>query len=116
MASVAISLLPPALLKRQARRELERAILEIRSAGFGEDDIRAHENELRRVTGALATPRLNADVEVPLTQRESEAKCFNRSYSSMTCPLHRSRCGTIPGSSIRPRRNRPPLTDLPYFH
>ncbi|MCA9197438.1 MAG: response regulator transcription factor [Pirellulaceae bacterium] len=28
--------------------------------------------ELRRVTGALATPRLNQDVEVPLTQRESE--------------------------------------------
>ena len=28
--------------------------------------------ELRRVTGALATPRLNAEVEVPLTQRESE--------------------------------------------
>jgi DNA-binding NarL/FixJ family response regulator len=28
--------------------------------------------ELRRVTGALATPRLNADVEVPLTRRESE--------------------------------------------
>ena len=29
-------------------------------------------DELRRVTGALATPRLNADVEAPLTQRESE--------------------------------------------
>jgi DNA-binding NarL/FixJ family response regulator len=28
--------------------------------------------ELRRVTGALATPRLSGDVEVPLTQRESE--------------------------------------------
>ncbi len=28
--------------------------------------------ELRRVTGALATPRLTADVEVPLTRRESE--------------------------------------------
>lgn len=28
--------------------------------------------ELRRVSGALATPRLNSDVEVPLTQRESE--------------------------------------------
>lgn len=28
--------------------------------------------ELRRVTGALATPRLTADIEVPLTQRESE--------------------------------------------
>lgn len=29
-------------------------------------------DELRRVTGALATPRVTADVEVPLTQRESE--------------------------------------------
>lgn len=28
--------------------------------------------ELRRVTGALATPRIVSDVEVPLTQRESE--------------------------------------------
>ena len=28
--------------------------------------------ELRRVTGALSTPRLNSDVDVPLTQRESE--------------------------------------------
>ena len=29
-------------------------------------------DELRRVTGALATPRLTADVEVPLTKREGE--------------------------------------------
>jgi DNA-binding NarL/FixJ family response regulator len=29
-------------------------------------------DELRRVSGALATPRLNADVDVALTQRESE--------------------------------------------
>ena len=28
--------------------------------------------ELRRVTGALTTPRLSADIEVPLTQRENE--------------------------------------------
>lgn len=28
--------------------------------------------ELRRVTGALATPRLSDDIEVPLTKRESE--------------------------------------------
>jgi len=28
--------------------------------------------ELRRVTGALAIPRLSQDIEVPLTQRESE--------------------------------------------
>lgn len=29
-------------------------------------------DELRRVTGALATPRVGGDVDVPLTQRESE--------------------------------------------
>jgi DNA-binding NarL/FixJ family response regulator len=29
-------------------------------------------DELRRVTGALATPRLASDVDVPLTKRESE--------------------------------------------
>ena len=29
-------------------------------------------NELRRVTGALATPRPGVDLEVPLTQRELE--------------------------------------------
>ena len=29
-------------------------------------------DELRRVSGALATPRVSADIEVPLTKRESE--------------------------------------------
>jgi DNA-binding NarL/FixJ family response regulator len=42
----------------------------IRKASVGESAWTR--DELRRVTGALATPRLNADVEVPLTQRESE--------------------------------------------
>ena len=42
----------------------------LRKAAAGESTWRRE--ELRRVTGALATPRLNADVEVPLTQRESE--------------------------------------------
>jgi DNA-binding NarL/FixJ family response regulator len=42
----------------------------IRSAATGESAWTRE--ELRRVTGALATPRLTADVEVPLTQRESE--------------------------------------------
>jgi trigger factor len=40
--------LPPALLKRQSRRELERAVLELRRSGFPENEIRAHENELRQ--------------------------------------------------------------------
>ena len=55
------------LLKGCTRDELINAI---RVAAAGESAWTR--DELRRVTGALATPRLTADVEVPLTQRESE--------------------------------------------
>jgi len=44
--------LPPELLRRQSRRELQRAVLELRRAGFSEDEIRAHENELRQNSAA----------------------------------------------------------------
>lgn len=40
--------LPPELLKRQTHRELHRAVLELQRSGFSEDEIRAHENELRQ--------------------------------------------------------------------
>ncbi len=40
--------LPPALLKRQSARELERAVMEMRRSGFSEAEIRARENELRQ--------------------------------------------------------------------
>ncbi len=55
------------LLKGCSREELIGAI---KKAAAGESVWTR--DELRRVTGALATPRLAADVEVPLTQRESE--------------------------------------------
>lgn len=55
------------LLKGCSRDDLIKAI---KSAAAGESAWTR--DELRRVTGALATPRLAADVEVPLTQRESE--------------------------------------------
>lgn len=42
--------LPPDLLKRQARRELERAVLELQSSGFSQAQIQAHANELRQNT------------------------------------------------------------------
>ncbi|MCE5269627.1 MAG: response regulator transcription factor [Planctomycetaceae bacterium] len=55
------------LLKGCTREQLVECI---RKAAAGESAWTRE--ELRRVTGALATPRLTADVEVPLTQRESE--------------------------------------------
>jgi DNA-binding NarL/FixJ family response regulator len=48
----------------------ERLIESIETAARGESAW--SREELRRVTGALATPRVVSDVEVPLTQRESE--------------------------------------------
>jgi DNA-binding NarL/FixJ family response regulator len=55
------------LLKDCTRDELVNAIRKAaaRETVFTRD-------ELRRVTGALATPRMTADIEVPLTQREGE--------------------------------------------
>ncbi len=55
------------LLKGASREEL---LAGIRKAASGENAW--SREELRRITGALATPRLAADVDVPLTQRESE--------------------------------------------
>jgi DNA-binding NarL/FixJ family response regulator len=55
------------LLKGATRDEL---LASLRKVASGEDSWTR--DELRRVTGALATPRMVADVEVPLTQRESE--------------------------------------------
>lgn len=40
--------LPPELLDRQSQREMDRAILELRSTGFGENYIAAFENDLRQ--------------------------------------------------------------------
>jgi DNA-binding NarL/FixJ family response regulator len=48
----------------------ERLVEALQTAAAGESAWTRE--ELRRVTGALATPRLSQDIEVPLTQRESE--------------------------------------------
>ena len=55
------------VLKSAPRERLHEALL---TAASGESAWTRE--ELRRVTGALATPRLSQDIEVPLTQRESE--------------------------------------------
>ncbi len=40
--------LPPDLLRRQYRREMDRFVLELRSAGFSDEVIRGHENQIRQ--------------------------------------------------------------------
>jgi trigger factor len=48
--------LPPEMLRRQATRELQRSVLELRRNGYSEAEIRAHENELRQ-NSAVETAR-----------------------------------------------------------
>jgi trigger factor len=40
--------LPPDLLRRQGRREVQRAIMELQRSGFSDDEIKTRENELRQ--------------------------------------------------------------------
>jgi trigger factor len=50
--------LPPGLLKRQSVRELERAVMELRRAGFSEAEIRMRQNELRQNSAASTAKAL----------------------------------------------------------
>lgn len=50
--------LPPGLLKKQSVRELERSVMELRRAGFGEAEIRARENQLRQNSAASTAKSL----------------------------------------------------------
>ena len=50
--------LPPGLLQRQSARELERAVLELRRAGFSDAEIRTRENELRQNSSATTATAL----------------------------------------------------------
>ncbi len=40
--------LPPAMLRRQSHRELQRAAMELQRSGFSDEEIHAHENALRQ--------------------------------------------------------------------
>jgi trigger factor len=48
--------LPPELLRRQSRRELDRAVLELRRNGFSDAEINAYQNDLRQ-NSAVSTAR-----------------------------------------------------------
>jgi len=50
--------LPPELLRRQSRRELERAVLELRRNGFTDAEIQAYENDLRQNSAASTAKAL----------------------------------------------------------
>jgi trigger factor len=75
--------LPPALLQRQSRRELERAVMELQRSGFSDQEIQSHENALRQnsmVSTAKALKehfileRIAEDEEIDAGEEDYEAE------------------------------------------
>ncbi len=73
--------LPQGLLQRQARRELQRAVLELQRSGFNDDEIRAHENALRQNSMASTAralkehfilERIAEDEEIDVSEQDYE--------------------------------------------
>jgi len=72
--------LPPDLLQRQSRRELERAVLELRRSGFGEDEIRAHENALRQNSFATTARALKEHFILERIAEDQEIEVDEEDY------------------------------------
>ncbi len=68
--------LPPELLRRQSRRELERAVLELRRNGFTDAEIQAYENDLRQNSAASTAKALK---EHFILERLAEDQAFEAS-------------------------------------
>lgn len=87
--------LPPGLLKRQSARELERAVMELRRAGFSEAEIRARENQLQQNSAASTTKglkehfileRIAEDEDIEAEEGDFEKEIFLMAMQSGESP------------------------------
>jgi len=73
--------LPKEMLERQSRRELQRAVMELRRAGFNDDEIRAHENELRQNSMASTAQALKEHFILERIAEEEEIDVEEEDYA-----------------------------------
>jgi trigger factor len=75
--------LPPGLLQKQSRRELQRAVMELQRSGFSDDEIQSHENALRQNSMASTAralkehfilERIAEDEEIDVNEEDYEAE------------------------------------------
>jgi trigger factor len=87
--------LPPAMLQRQSRRELQRAVLELKRAGFGDEEIRVRENELRQNISASTAralkehfilERIAEDQEIEPSEQDYEEEIYYLAMQSGESP------------------------------
>ena len=72
--------LPPDMLKRQAGRELERAVMELQRSGFNENEIRAHEYELRQNVSASTARALKEHFILERIAEDQEIEATDDDY------------------------------------
>jgi len=74
--------LPPEMLQRQSRRELQRAVLELRRSGFSDEEIRAYENELRQNSQASTARALKEHFILERIAEEEEIDVDENDYKN----------------------------------
>jgi len=74
--------LPPDLLQRQSHRELQRAVMELQRSGFGEEEIRAHENVLRQNSRASTARALKEHFILERIAEDQEIDADEGDYDS----------------------------------
>ncbi len=74
--------LPPALLQRQSRRELQRAVMELQRSGFSEEEIRAHENFLRQNSAASTARALKEHFILERIAEEENIDASEQDYEN----------------------------------
>ena len=74
--------LPPTMLQRQSRRELERAVMELQRSGFSREEIQAHENALRQNSMASTARALKEHFILERIAEDEEIDAGEQDYES----------------------------------
>lgn len=72
--------LPPGLLQRQARRELQRAVMELQRSGFSNEEIQSHENALRQNSMASTARALKEHFILERIAEDEEIEASEQDY------------------------------------
>jgi trigger factor len=74
--------LPPAMLDRQSRRELERSVLELRRSGFGDEEIRSRINELTQNSRVSTARSLKEHFVLERIAEEEKVEAMPEDYDA----------------------------------
>ena len=74
--------LPPAMLRRQSHRELQRAVMELQRSGFSDEEIHAHENSLRQNSMASTARALKEHFILERIAEEEEIDVSEADYEA----------------------------------